>query len=170
MKRVSAILLALGLFSTAPAFAASAGDVISGAGRAIDADIVAIGDQRIILWGLDAPERSQTCGSDNGTYSCYDDAIREAEELANNGEMSCTLMGDRPDPFGRWYGVCTAGGKEINAELVRAGLALAYRDQSEDYVAAEDEAKAAKLGLWRDGVTFVKPWQWRRTQNPGGFR
>jgi len=38
--------------------------------------------------------------------------------------------------------------------------ALAYRRYSEDYVEAEDAARAAKTGLWQGA--FVPPWDWRQ--------
>jgi hypothetical protein len=47
-----------------------------------------------------------------------------------------------------------------------AGWALAYRRYSMDYVAAEDEARKAKRGMWRG--TFVKPWEWRALAPPSG--
>jgi len=43
--------------------------------------------------------------------------------------------------------------------LVAQGLALAYRHYSVDYVAAEDEARAAGRGMWAG--TFEPPWDWR---------
>jgi hypothetical protein len=42
---------------------------------------------------------------------------------------------------------------------VRAGLALAYRRYSNDYVAEENAARDAKRGLWSG--EFTPPWDWR---------
>jgi endonuclease YncB( thermonuclease family) len=59
--------------------------------------------------------------------------------------------------------VFSPNGVDIGRRLVSAGWALAYRRYSMDYVAAEDEARRAKRGMWRG--TFVKPWNgahWRR--------
>jgi endonuclease YncB( thermonuclease family) len=55
---------------------------------------------------------------------------------------------------------------DIGRRLVSAGWALACRRYSMDYVAAEDEARWAKRGTWRD--TFVKPWEWRALAPPRG--
>ena len=41
-------------------------------------------------------------------------------------------------------------------------VALAYGRYSMDYVAAEDEARKAKRGMWRG--SFVKPWVCRASQ------
>jgi endonuclease YncB( thermonuclease family) len=43
--------------------------------------------------------------------------------------------------------------------MVRAGLALADRKVSEDYLADEAAAKAAAVGVW--GGVFNTPWEWR---------
>ncbi len=45
------------------------------------------------------------------------------------------------------------------------GLALAYRKYSKRYVPEEDEAKAAKRGLWAG--EFAAPWDWRRGERLG---
>ena len=44
--------------------------------------------------------------------------------------------------------------------MVRAGWALAYRRYASDYIADEQEAKAANRGLWAG--RFEMPWKWRR--------
>ena len=167
MRVVLGALLALAM--GAGAAAAQDGETLSGSGNMIDADILAIGKQRVILWGIDAPERSQSCQSGGSRYSCYEAATRELETILAGGDVSCTLMGER-DPFGRLHGECKVGELSVNAEMVRRGFALAYLDQSDEYVPEEDEAKAAKVGLWQDGVKFDMPWEWRRVRTPGGFR
>jgi endonuclease YncB( thermonuclease family) len=43
---------------------------------------------------------------------------------------------------------CTAGGTELNRNMVEAGWALADRTVSEGYVAVEADAEAAGRGLW----------------------
>lgn len=44
--------------------------------------------------------------------------------------------------------------------MVRQGWALAYRRYSKDYVGDENEAQAARRGMWAG--EFEKPWEWRR--------
>jgi endonuclease YncB( thermonuclease family) len=167
MRVVLGALVAMAM--GAGAALAQDGETLSGPGKMIDADILAIGNQRVILWGIDAPERSQPCQSGASNYSCHTAATRELETILSGGDVSCTLMGER-DPFGRLHGECTVGDLSVNGEMVRRGFALAYRDQSEEYAPQEEEAKAAKVGLWQDGVEFEMPWVWRKTKTPGGFR
>jgi endonuclease YncB( thermonuclease family) len=49
---------------------------------------------------------------------------------------------------------------DSSERIVAQGLALAYRQYSRDYVAAEDEAQAAGRGMWAG--SFEPPWEWRR--------
>jgi len=150
---------------------ALAADTVTGPAKRIDADIVEVDKQRVILWGVDAPERSQFCLIDKTKkWGCYEAATRALDDLLATGEVTCTLTDDKPDPFRRRYGVCKIGDTDIAAELARQGYALAFTQQSEDYVAAQQEAETARVGLWRDGVKFENPWDWRRTRTPGGFR
>lgn len=46
--------------------------------------------------------------------------------------------------------------------LVSAGHALAFRRYSLDYVADEEQAQAAKRGVWQG--QFVPPWDWRKAE------
>jgi endonuclease YncB( thermonuclease family) len=142
---------------------------IEGTARAIDADVLMVGKQRVILWGVDAPERSQTCILDARIWGCYDAAKRLLETLASRGPVSCLLVGD-PDPFNRYFGVCEADGVDIGAEMVRQGMALALTDQTSDYADIQLEAISAGVGLWQPGAQFQEPWVWRHAHTPGGYR
>ena len=135
----------------------------------IDADILRIGNQRVILWGIDAPDRRQTCQLNGELWGCYDVAFRHLQLLAGRGEVVCHFHGE-PDPFGRRFGVCESGGQDLNAEMVRAGMALAYEEETDAYVPQMAEAIMAGAGLWQAGARFEEPWVFRRRETPGGFR
>ncbi len=143
--------------------------IIKGEARVIDADILIVSGQRVILWGLDAPERSQVCNLNSNEWGCYDVAKRTLEALAGRGAIECTLTGE-PDPFGRRHGVCTYGAEDLNAQMVRMGAALAFSEQTPDYEPQQLEAITEGLGLWQPGAVFQEPWLWRRAHTPGGFR
>lgn len=151
-----------------PAFAQDA-DTVTGKPEVIDADVLKFGPQRVILWGVDAPEQKQTCQMNGAQWGCYDVAKRRLQLLAGRGEVTCRLVG-APDPFGRHFGVCESGGQDLNAEMVKSGLALAFDDESTDYEGAMAEAIGAGVGLWQVGVNFEEPWIFRRRETPGGFR
>lgn len=148
---------------------ALAQDVVSGPAKVIDGDIIQVDRTRVILWGVDAPERTQKCKVGSLEWACYEAARTGLGGLIASGDASCTLTADKPDVFARRYGVCTSAGKDIGAEMVRLGYARAYVDQAADYLAQEEEAKAAKAGIWQDGADVMDPWVWRK-RDPRGYR
>lgn len=164
------ILSLLAWLCLSPALAvAQVPEVISGPARALDADVLVIGNQRVILWAVDAPERTQFCLAKSARWGCYEASLRTFENLVGRGEVSCTLIGD-PDPFNRRYGICESGGQVINAEMVRLGMALAFTEQADTYEDAQLEAIGAGVGLWQLDVEFQEPWVWRRTRTGGDAR
>ena len=54
--------------------------------------------------------------------------------------------------------------------MVRRGMAMAYTEQTDDFVEAQMEAITEERGLWEVGVEFVPPWEFRLSNTPGGFR
>jgi endonuclease YncB( thermonuclease family) len=166
---VFSMALLFGAVAHGPARAQSEETEIRGIAEVIDADILRFGGQRVILWGVDAPERPQTCRLNGEHWGCYDVAFRKLELLAGRGEVVCRLVGD-PDPFGRRYGICESGGEDLNAEMVRSGVALAFVEQSDDYIGEMAEAIGAGAGLWQPGAQFEEPWEFRRRESQGGLR
>jgi len=69
------------------------------------------------------------------------------------------------DRYGRTVGRVTCDGVDANAEQVRAGTAWVFDKYVVDrgLYAVQAEARAAKRGLWADGVP-VAPWEWRKDQ------
>ncbi|RYF82292.1 MAG: thermonuclease family protein [Comamonadaceae bacterium] len=65
-----------------------------------------------------------------------------------------------------------AAAQDVGLALVEGGWAWWYRQYSqaqapvdrERYEAAEQAARAQRIGLWRDGERAVPPWRWRHTQ------
>lgn len=56
-------------------------------------------------------------------------------------------------------------GQNVNAAMVREGLAWHYKKYSKDGELAEleNEARDAKQGLWADPEP-IAPWTWRKQQ------
>lgn len=144
-------------------------EIIEGKARVIDADMLAVGKTRMILWGLDAPERAQTCTLKKQPWTCWNVAARQLQILVESGPVRCVNKG-QADRFKRVYAICTVNGENINEAFVRTGMALALREQSEDYVAAEEDARARKVGLWQDEAEFDEPWEYRRVNASNGLR
>jgi endonuclease YncB( thermonuclease family) len=150
--------------------AARAGDLptIRGTATITDGDTIRLGPVSIRLEGIDAPEAGQQCtGTDGRPWACGAAATKYAAELAGGNTVECTIIG--LDKYHRLLGTCSVldvmGRREepsINTRMVTAGLAVAYRRFSQAYVGAEDEARAAKRGVWQGD--FEMPWDYRARQ------
>ena len=130
--------------------------------RISDGDSLRSGKLRIRLFGIDAPEKQQQCtDADGAKWDCGTAAQKALTALvASAPQLQCDLID--VDRYGRVVMRCFAGKTDLGAALVRAGLALAYRQYSSIYSADEDSAKTAKLGMWAGA--FTAPWAWRRSQ------
>ncbi len=132
-------------------------EVLSGRARAVDGDTLDMNGVRVRLHGIDAPESAQTCIADGRRWRCGQRAASALAERISGRSVSCKEI-DR-DRYGRMVAKCSVGGKDLNAELVSEGWALAYRWYSTDYVDEQATARTAQRGVWRG--RFVEPWNWR---------
>ena len=131
---------------------------ISGPARVTDGDTIKIGTTRIRLHGIDAPEKGQNCEKRGQLWRCGQVSTKFLRYLINSQTVTC--IGNTIDRYKRLIAVCYANGIDLNAALVDAGLALAYRKYSAQYVPNEENARQAKKGMWAG--SFVSPWDWRR--------
>ncbi|WP_043644132.1 thermonuclease family protein [Caenispirillum salinarum] len=138
---------------SAPAYAE-----VTGRASVIDGDTLEIRGTRIRLHGIDAPESGQTCRSGGRAYRCGQHSANQLDKALEGRTVRCE--GNETDRYGRLIGECFVEGANINAWMVRYGLAMAYRKYSRDYVGDEQAAKAEGRGIW--ATDFVAPWDWRR--------
>lgn len=114
---------------------------------------------KVRLTGIDAPERGQPYGRKSQEYL--------ADMVAGK---QVVIESDKTDRYGRDLGKIILNGKDINLEQVKAGMAWWYRyykkqqppNDQMDYEAAEDNAKANRLGLWAE-PNPINPYEWRRS-------
>lgn len=114
----------------------------------------------IRLIGIDAPEGRQRYGTQ---------ARSHAMGLCYGRELRLEFDRERRDRYGRVLAYVYVGGRMLNEEMVRAGLALALPVEPNTAHAArlkraEDEARAARRGFWAEGGLEMTPAQWRRQQ------
>jgi endonuclease YncB( thermonuclease family) len=126
---------------------------LAGTGRAMDGDSLMVGATEVRLYGIDAPELTQTCQRDGLPWECGSDAAYQLSKLVSGKQVTCTAMGG--DTFGRTLARCRVGDTDLNRTMVATGYALAYRRYSMDYVSAEESAKLARRGIWSG--TFEQP-------------
>jgi endonuclease YncB( thermonuclease family) len=164
--------LVAALFWTPTAWADVAGPVCL-----IDGDTLAVngrrshtrcvGGTRVRLLGVDAPELEQLCQDAQGrAWYCGRAAAANLLEklLIRQGDkphqVTAVCVGNSKDKEGALLAVCTAGGLNLNEFMVSEGWAMADRRMSEEYVAAEEAAKAARKNIWSG--PFDPPWEWRK--------
>lgn len=131
--------------------------VISGPARIIDGDTLIIRRTRIRLYAIDAPETQQTCSRESRAWACGISAREYLYRAAAGKSLTCRFHGR--DRYRRALAVCEAAGRDLNAALVSAGLAVRY-GRSGLYGREEREARAARRGMWAG--KFQSPQEWRR--------
>ncbi len=126
----------------------------------------------LLLLTPHGPKRSR------GTLSMWPTATRNGGRRSPSGQPSTSCSpADRHRRVVQEGPLRPAGGNRLRQrsgfglEQVRAGLGLAwwYRAYAKEqttadrarYAAAENEARAARRGLWID-INPVPPWEWRR--------
>ena len=118
--------------------------------------------ERVRLANIDAPERSHGRGRPGQPYSVQATKwLSDRLKRASGVSAKCVDQ----DRYGRRVCDFYRDGAHVNKELVLHGLAWAntanpryLRDKS--VLAAQQEAQAAKRGLWADRQPIV-PWNWR---------
>ena len=131
-----------------------------GFARIIDGDTMSVQDRNIRLYGIDAPERYQTCSRDGVEYWCGFEATNALRKIVRGRSVVCVVRGE--DRHWRYIAICSVDGIDIGREMVRRGWAVAYTRYSKDYIAAAAAAKAGGLGVWRGD--FTMPWVWRNKE------
>jgi endonuclease YncB( thermonuclease family) len=145
---------------------------IQGSARVVDGDTIVLGELRIRLEGIDAPETTQTCGRRiAGHWRCGEEATRQLAKLIGDQPVRCEDQG--LDKYGRTLGRCFAGDINLNAEMVRTGFAWAFVRYSAAYVTQETEARAARAGIWQGESIAAwdfraRAWASAETQSPDG--
>ena len=112
---------------------------------------------KIRLNGIDAPESSQEFGQAS---------TRNLSSLIFGQEVVVTWQ--KIDRYGRLVGNVFLGGKDINLEQLKAGLAWYFRQYEREvpsnrratYAAAEAEARQARRELWSQ-PSPPPPWEFR---------
>lgn len=123
----------------------------------IDGDTIEVNDERIRLYGIDAPEQGQPCRKNNESYNCGKASKEHLTFLITGLKVSCDNRGE--DRYGRRIAVCKADSQDIGQLMVKHGWAIAYRKYSLDYIKDEKFARKNKLGMW--AKDFMTPSEWR---------
>lgn len=149
-----------GLFFLAMAAQASAADIVTnivGAARAVDGDSLVIAGRQVCLHGIDAPEPGEQCQRQSAAWPCGRAATQALAGLVADEPVDCRAW---TDLSGLLVATCRVGWRDLGAEMVNRGLAIAIESESLDYLQNHREARARGVGIFAG--EFVAPARWRR--------
>jgi endonuclease YncB( thermonuclease family) len=149
------MIVALALAGGAGLVLRPSGRALEGRAQVTDGDTIRIGEARIRLKGVDAPEMAQRCTRSGRSYACGETARRALIDLVSDETVRCRASGR--DRYRRVLARCTVNGHDIGASMVKEGWAVSY---GRDYDAEEARARHRSLGLWEGD--FERPQTWRR--------
>ena len=121
---------------------------------------------KVRMVAIDVPETGENKGTPGQPYS--ERAREHLAELVLSKTVDIKSYGMGPD--NRILGVIYLDGKNINLEMVKAGLAEVYRGIAPHkfnllpYWQAEKEAKDHRRGMWDLGDEYISPKAWRKMQ------
>jgi len=131
---------------------------LTGDVRVVDGDTIVVGETRIRLEGIDAPETAQTCRRKwFGWWPCGTAATEALVKLIGAKPVTCQPNG--LDKYGRTLATCFVDSHDINAQMVRLGYAWAFVRYSASYVKEEAAAKAEGVGIWQGEA--MPAWEFR---------
>lgn len=114
---------------------------------------------KIRLVEIDAPEKDQPYGQNSK---------KQLSDLVFGKDVS--VEWEKADKYKRTLGRVFLGETDVNLQQVRNGAAWAYTQYLTDerIKQAENEARAAKVGLWAlQADQIMPPWQWRHGGKSG---
>ena len=133
----------------------------TGISRVVSGDILTLNNRVVKLFGVAAPDISQTCADASGRgYKCGQQAIAWLSSWLADNEIKCHVLGQ--DDRGVLTAVCMLGPYDIGAALINAGWAVADTRQTQVYVPYQNQALTNKRGLWQG--EFYMPWDWEKIQ------
>lgn len=164
---IAALILVVGagwlLWHNVPALPALpsltvASSKIEGRGVAVSGDTLAIAGTTLRLYGIEAPVPGQRClRGRSRPWNCGAAATVALSRLVRRGKVTCEIT--ESDDRDRSVGECRIGDKDIAAELVRGGHVFATSGFFAPYTGLENDAREAKLGVWRGQA--VRPTDYR---------
>ena len=134
--------------------------VFAQSAHVFDGDTISVGGKTYNLWGIDAPEPEQQCGS----WLAGREATEHLKELISGKVVVCTPKAI--DKFGVTLARCTADKADLGEAMVRDGYAWAFEDYTTDYVDEERQAFESNLGIHRHNCE--RPWEYRERAKAKG--
>jgi len=176
MKRAFVTTLLFCLISITTVFAKEPIRTIEGTVTKIsDGDTILVTDTlgtkvKVRLYGIDCPEtekgnkRTGKASKQGQPYG--EEAFRALQGKLQRQRVRLDVMD--VDRYGRTVSIVWLGNRNIELEMVAEGWAWAYRQYldrpyASEYINAEEQARAKKLGLWQQDNP-QPPWEFRKLQ------
>lgn len=108
---------------------------------------------KVRLANIDAPEMAQPYGKES-RLALVKLILKKQVHISSRAV----------DTYGRLIAELTVSGINVNAEMVRSGMAWEYSHfhRDKNYLALQTEAQQARRGLWGESGQPVQPEQWRK--------
>jgi micrococcal nuclease len=180
VTKISAIMLALFLvlFITPPAIAGTPLQTVKGfVSRVFDGNNVIVKTRdrktlKVCLYGTDAPELNKINRKTRRIIKPGQPFGSEAKSFLSSmvfgKDVRLEVMEIEMGRHKRMVSIVWVGEKNVNLEMIKAGMAEAYADYMEDqqyrhqFLEAEIEAKAKRRGIWSQGITYERPSDYRK--------
>ncbi len=167
------------LSTTLSAFAKEPIRTIEGAViKVSDGDTIQVMDSlgtkvKVRFYGIDCPETEKSnrkTGRVSKPGQPYgEEAYRALQGKLQRQHVRLDVMDI--DRYGRTVSIVWLGDRNINLEMVAEGWAWAYtqyldRPHASEYIQAEEQARAKRLGLWQQNNP-QPPWEFRKALKKG---
>jgi len=127
-QRASRFVVALAMVAILGTPLASSTNTILSTADVTDGDSLKVAGCPIRLHGIDAPEKDQWCLDGSGRQvECGDNATQRLRAFVGSRQVSCEKK-SVDLKYCRTLAACSVDGEDIQAWMVREGLALAYKD------------------------------------------
>ena len=123
-------------------------EVITGSASVIDAGHLKINDQKIRLYGIEAPDKGHACLRESKPWKCGAEASRTLEKQIEGKTVSCEPVptSTSTNPV---VAKCSYDGTDLATLMVREGWAVDDPKQSQGaFAEPQKEAKRARRGIW----------------------
>lgn len=133
---------------------ALAGATALAATKAVDGDTLSYDGITVQLWGIEAPDRNQTCADGWPAGRLAADYLAK---LVEGHKIVCeTKTTPQPAPV---YALCRADGKDLSGAMVGAGMAWANLKQSDEYSIGETNAMVDLAGVHAHRCLKAEEWR-----------
>lgn len=123
-------------------------------------DAIQIRDTRYRIWGIKTPSKFRFCTSDRThpePYACGESARLALKALVRDSVPVCHPRGE--DDRGRSLALCIVDGTDIGTWMIERGFAVQWEwHAAGKYDEQEDEARAARRGLWSVSMLPCDVW------------